>query len=110
MAFTARSAWAEAFAAEAGNLSFNFKASDPGLVIEVGGEPPLHRPVVLALAVPVVLDLVALDPPHREVARVGMGEVEAADRRRRVHGEGLRKSDAGAFLRLQESKSVRFSV
>src|SRR5262245_30827806 len=61
------------------------------LVAEVGPQPALDLGLGHPLAAGVVLDLVAADLADREVARLGVAEVEAGDRGGRGHGEGLRQ-------------------
>ena len=56
-----------------------------------------------AFAGGVALDLVAGDQIDGEIARLGVGEVEAAHRRRRPHGVALRQADAGRLLDAQQS-------
>src|ERR1700736_3823118 len=59
------------------------------LVVQDRGEPAFGLGQRPALAAGVVGRLVALDLADAEVVRVGMGEVEAGDRRRRSHGEAF---------------------
>ena len=68
-----------------------------GLVPEVRSEPPLRLLGRLAPALRVVLDLVAPDAPDREVPRLRVRQVQAADRCRRRHRERLRQRDAGSI-------------
>jgi hypothetical protein len=64
-----------------------------GLVAEEVAEPALGRGQGPAFALGVVLDLVAVDAADAEVGRLGMGEVVAADRGGRLHGEALGQVD-----------------
>src|SRR5204862_7507109 len=54
----------------------------------------------------VVLDLVAVDPADREVARLGMREVDAAHARGRRHRIALREREPG-FLRAEQREQLR---
>ena len=51
----------------------------------------------------IVGDLVAVDLAEREIARFGMGEVEAADAGAGPHGEGLGDQHAGVGLHVEQA-------
>src|SRR6185295_2159686 len=72
------------------------------LVVQVGGEPALHRGDVHTLAPGVFLDLVALDLADAEVLGLRVPEVPAADRGGRQHGEALGQGDARVGLRPEQ--------
>src|SRR5262245_47372362 len=72
------------------------------LVAQVRGEPALDLRPRHLLWPGVVLDLVAGDQINREVPGLRVAEVEAADGRRRPHGEALGQPDAGGLLDCQE--------
>src|SRR3954468_5264827 len=59
-----------------------------------------------ALPCRVVLDLVAAEPPDREVARLGMREVDAAHARSRRHRVGLGQREPG-LLCAEEPEQLR---
>src|SRR5439155_26227566 len=61
------------------------------LVPQVRAEPPLRLLHARAPAGRVVLDLVPAHPADGEVARLRMGEIDAADRGNRGHRERLRQ-------------------
>lgn len=64
-------------------------AGSPGLVAEVGAEPPFDLGQVETPPLGVVRDLVAAEAAHGEVPGGGMGEHQPADRGRGGHGAGL---------------------
>ena len=72
------------------------------VVRQVGGEPALGFGQGHGLAVGIVLDLVAGEHVDGEVTRLGMGEVEPADGRRRPHGARLGELDAGLGLDVEQ--------
>src|SRR6185369_7744027 len=72
------------------------------LVVEDRAQPALGGLQVPALAARVVGDLVLLDPADAEVVALGVGEVEAGDRRGRVHGEALGEVQPGRGLSVQQ--------
>ena len=74
-----------------------------GIVVEVGAEPAFDFGDGHALALVVVGDLVAVDLAEGEVARLGVGEVEAADAGAGPHGEGLGDLHAGVGLDVEQA-------
>src|SRR5690606_10486863 len=73
-------------------------------VAEVRRQPRLHLFDRNALAARVLLDLIPADLAHREVARLGMVDVEPAHRSGRPHGEALGETDSDARLDIQEAE------
>src|SRR5258705_1791179 len=72
------------------------------LVVQVGGEPALHRRDVYALAPVVFLDLVELDLADAEVLGLRVPEIPAADGRRWQHREALGQGDARVGFRPEQ--------
>src|SRR6266571_4012009 len=72
------------------------------LVVEVRAQPSLDGGDLHAFAPAVFQHLVPLDPPHTEIARLGMGEVEPGDRAGGNHGAALGQVDPGVFLDLKQ--------
>src|SRR6185369_14310379 len=72
------------------------------LVVEVGGQPALHRGHVQPLSPRVVLDLVALDLADAEVLRLRPPEVVPADRRAGQHRVALGQRDPGIGLGAEQ--------
>src|SRR5687767_631014 len=67
-------------------------------ILEIADEPLARFGRRPALARRVVLHLVEVDGPHREVPRLRIREVPAADRGRGIHGETLGDPEVdGAF-------------
>ena len=58
-------------------------------------EPFLHGRDIHALAVGIVIELIFLEIGDHEIVAVRVGEIEAADGRAGVHGEGFREGHAG---------------
>lgn len=56
---------------------------------QIWREPFLDELNALAFAACVFFDLVSLDLPYAEILRLGVGEIEAAYARSRVHREGF---------------------
>src|SRR5581483_1777233 len=75
------------------------------LVAEVRAQPALDLRERFALPRRVILDLIPADPADREVASLGVAEVDAADARAGDHREGLRERDADV-LRLEQLEEL----
>ena len=73
------------------------------VVIQIRPEPALDLGDGHALALGVVGHLVAVDLAEGEVARLGVGEVEAADARAGPHGERLGDQHAGVRLDVEQA-------
>src|SRR5882672_5464828 len=73
-----------------------------GIIAEIWRQPTLGFIQVNALADRVVLDLVEIDLAHREIVRVGVRKVEAADGRRRIHRKGFGETYTGVALHIEQ--------
>ena len=71
-------------------------------VTEHGRQPALGGRDVPALATGVVLDLIAPDASHAEVAGIGAPEIPAAHRGARPHRKALRQRDAGVPFQIEQ--------
>ena len=72
------------------------------VVAEIRRQPALRRLEIQPLPSRIVRNLVESDLAHREVPRLRVSKVEAADRTGRDHGETLREQDADPFLDLEQ--------
>src|SRR4051794_14658011 len=77
-----------------------------GLVAEIWSEPALDLVHGHPLPCRIVVDLVLAEPADGEVAREWMREVDAADRRGRRHGVGLRQRGAGGGFRPEQVEEL----
>ena len=73
------------------------------VVVQVWAEPALDLGHGHAFALVIVGDLVAVDLAEREVARFGVGEVEAAYAGAGPHGEGLGDQHSGVRLDVEQT-------
>src|SRR5579863_1254585 len=76
-------------------------------IIEDRPEPALDLADFHALAPRVIFDLVALDLGDAEIMRVGMGDIEAGDRRAWPHRVALGQLHADFSLRVDEAEQRR---
>ena len=74
--------------------------------LQIRPQPALDVGHRLTLPGSVVLELVVADPPDREVARLGVREVDAADRRSRRHREALGQLDPN-LARAEQVEELR---
>jgi hypothetical protein len=73
------------------------------VVVQVRAEPALDLGYGHAFALGVVGDLVAVDLAEREIARLGVGEVEAAHARSGPHRKRLGNHHAGVGLDVEQA-------
>jgi hypothetical protein len=78
------------------------------VVVQVGREPAFHRAQVHAFAAVIVLHLIAIDFPYREVSRFGVREIKAGDGCGGEHGKTFGQGDAGIFFGVDQIEELAF--